>query len=491
MSRVLSNYTSFAVAFEASLGTLPGSPSWHLMEPNTVPKGGPEVSKVTREPLSKRRQNQKGGVTDLDSSWQAELDATREHLLYLLPPAMYTVWTGPRTYVPTAVTSTGYTVAANGDLPAGTLIVASGLATAANNSPTTFKVVGAASTGTEIKTSGLTAEAAIPAAQNALVEVAGVRGAVGDITIASGNLVSTILDWTTLRLHVGMFIWIGGATANTFVTAADRGLARITSISATTLGLDKKSSTFVNDNGATKLIDIYFGRWARNVDVDDSEFSEQTLQVETRFHDLNGVGTPEYTYAKGNLVDEMALGFSGQDKATMSLTLTGTDTPIPAITRATGGATPILPVQVKMFNTSSDLTRLRVTEADETGVTSDLTEMTLTLGNNVDPEKVLGTLGARFMNSGNFDVTAETTCVLTSSEVIAAVRDNRDMTMEIGFRNADGGFVFDLPLITLGDGTPDFTPDQSVRVKLKLEAVESPSLGYTMSVSCFPYLPEA
>lgn len=495
MSRVLSNNSSFALAIEDSPGTLPGSPSWHLLEPNSVSRGGAEITTVARKPISRNRQNRKGAITDLDSGWEAELDLTLEHLQYLLPPAMYTTWQGPPYFAVTGVTSTGYTVASGGALPAGTLIVASGFALAANNSPETFKVVGASSTSTEIKTSGLATEASIPASQNAMVEVAGVRGGSGDITMTvSGStytLGSTTLDFTTLNLNVGQFIWIGGAagSAYAFANSAVRGLARIVSIAAHAIVVDKTSSTFVSDTGSGKTIELYFGRWARNVPVGDADYLEQPFQVETTYVDLEAVGTPRYSYATGNIINTMTLSFQGQDKATMSIEMIGLDTGTPTLTQKTNADAPVEPVKVAAINTAADFTRLRVTEVDETGVTTDFKDLSITLGNNVSPEKVLGTLGARYMNVGNFDVNGECNVVLTDVAVMEAVRDNRLMTAEIGFRCTDGGCVLDFPSITMGNGQPEIPADESVSLPLSLMAVQDTTLGYTMSASMFPYLP--
>mgnify|MGYP002147314755 CR=1 FL=1 len=76
----------------------------------------------------------------------------------------------------------------------------------------------------------------------------GIQGATADLEIdASGNLISTVLDFTTLPLSVGQRIWIGGDSAGTkFATAADRGEARITVIAAHKLTLDDKVSGTLN-----------------------------------------------------------------------------------------------------------------------------------------------------------------------------------------------------------------------------------------------------
>lgn len=494
MSRVLTNFSGFAFATEETVGNLPVAPSWRTLEPNTVGKATAETTTVARKPISLNRQRRKGVVTDRDSAWEAELDITSEHLLATLPPTMYSVWIGPRYYPVTGVTATGYTVAANGDLAENILIVPTGFRTLANNSPESFKVVGAGSIATEIKTAGLTAEV-IPGdgSQNALVEVAGFRGAAGTLRIdANGDLISVAgVDFTALRLQVGQFLGIGNPDDAThrFATAANSGYVRITSVAAAKIIFDKALTTFVVDAGAAKTIDLFFGRWMRNVAVGATDYDEQSMCMETQLTDLGGVGTPKFVYGRGCLVNEMTLNFPGQAKATMSMSLVGTDTDDPDTVRETNASTPMAPIQVAAFSTASDFSRLRVTEIDETGVTSDLKDMTLTFGNNVSPEKTLNNLGARYMNAGTFDVMGELNAILTDSAVMEAVRDNRLMTMEVGILNSDGGFIMDFPSVTLGNGVLDFQPDQSVNIPLRIDAVQDTTFGYTMSVSRFPYAP--
>lgn len=511
MARVLTNASSFRIALEepGQIGTLPAAPIWYILEPNNVPRGGAETTKVARRPISLSRQNKKGAVVDLDSAWEAELDLTREHLLYFLPYVMFANYVGPRYYVCTGVTATGYTVAANGDLPANTLIVTSGFTNAANNSPETFKVLTSGSTATEIRpVGGATVEsiAGTPFPQNALVEVAGYRGAAGTLQInATGDLISVAgVDFTTLRLNVGQFIGIGGAAGSAFAfnTAAYRGIRRIRSITASTITFDKSTAYGGNspvswsgaaDAGAGKTIDLYFGRWIRNVAVGHTDFITPSLQVETTLTDLASAGNPMYQYAKGNLINELTLNFNGQDKATMTLGLIGTDTEIPVVagSRKTNAANARRAVQTAAYNTASDFSRLRLTEADETGGTTDFIDMNIGFGNNISPEKTLNTLGARHMNYGNYDVAGEANVILTEVSVMEAVRNNTTMSGEVGFNNVNGAFIIDLPSATFGNGVPEFTPDESVTLPLGIDAFEDDTFGYTQSVSCFPYLPRS
>jgi hypothetical protein len=491
MGRVLTNNTTLQVATESSLGVQPTS-GWKTIEPTTIGKFGPTLTKLTREPISKNRQRRKGALTDLDSSVEFEADVTYDHMKMFLEGLLFSSFKGGTVFSPTAVTATGYTVASGGALAAGTLIYARGFANPANNG---LKVVGSSSTSIEIKTSGLVAEATAPT--GATVEIAGVQGATSDFTIVSGNLVSTAFDWTTAvgaLVQVGQFIWIGDTSGGThsFANTSDRGFARVMAKSATTLTLDKKSTVFVDDPGTGKDIYVLFGQFVRNVAVDHADYLERTYHFELAYENLGDTpGVDKYEYAKGNFCNEITYDFQTANKATMRCNFVGTDCDAPTLTRATGASTAIPPIATGMYNTSVDFLRLRVTGADETGLTTDIKQMSVTVKNNVTAEKVLATLGGKYMNAGLFDVEVDASVLFTSSGVIDAMRANSTVTMEAAIRNDDGGFLLDIPAMTVEGGDKEFPVNQTVTISMKSMAFQHATLGTSLSVSCFPYLPSA
>lgn len=329
--------------------------------------------------------------------------------------------------------------------------------------------------------------------ENATVEIAGYRGAVGDIQInAGGNLISTVLDFTTLDIMPQQMVWVGGeATLNRFATAANYGWARVVSVAANLIELDKRSATFVVDAGAAKEIDLYFGRFVRNVAVDDADYLERFTQFELSFPDLGGVGIDNYEYALGNLANEVTFDLPLADKAVMNVSYIGTDTESPTSVRKTNAATPRDPVKTTAFNTSADIARLRVTEVDEAGLTTDFKSLQITLGNNVSPEKVLGVLGARFMNAGIFTVDLEGQLLFTSGDVTSAIRENRTVTMDFLIRNDNGGIGVDIASMTLGGGDREFPVNETVLVNITGQAFQDPDLGSSIGITLFPYLPPA
>lgn len=328
---------------------------------------------------------------------------------------------------------------------------------------------------------------------NATLEVAGFRGASADITMTSGgNLASTVLDFTTLGLTVGQFIKIGGAdTITQFATAANNGYARIVTIAAALLTLDKRSATFVTDAGTGKTIDIYFGRFVRNVSVDDADYIERYFTFEAAYPNLIAAATDGYEYSRDNLANEVSLELPLTDKAVATFGFNGKATDDPTSTRETNAASPRVPVQTVPFNTSADIARLRVTEVDETGLTTDFKSLTLRLNNNVSPEKVLSILGARFLNQGIFMVDIESQCLFSNGDVIAAIRSNTTVTFDAIIRNDDGGLAIDIPSMVLGGGDKEYPVNETVLVNLTGGAFEDPTLHTSIGFTIFPYLPPA
>lgn len=489
MGRVLTNTTTLQMATEATLGLKPTS-GWLTIEPNSIGKFGPSLKKVTREPISKNRQRRKGALVDLDSAVDFECDITYSHVKMFVEGLFFATAKGFQIFEPTSVTTTGYVVPSSTVLPDNMLILARGFALAANNG---LKVTAGTSTNVLVKAAGLAAET-VAAGQGAIVEVSGVKLATADGTInASGNLQTTIFNWLTgSQITTGQFVWVGdlAGTANSFAIAANRGLARVTNITATILTFDKKGTTFVADDGSGKDIYVLWGSYIRNVAVGAADYLERTYHLELGYENLQNPGPgDEYEYATGNFINEIVFDFPITNKGTMKVNFIGLTTDAPTVTRATGASTGRACVGTAPVNTSADLIRLRATEYDEDGITTDFKSLSISIKNNVSPEKVLGTLGARYMNAGMFHVDIDAQVLFTDSSILEAMRNNATLTMEVAVRNDDGGFVMDIPSMTIEGGDKEFPINQTVSIAMKTMAFQDDRFGSSVSMSTFPYLP--
>lgn len=488
MGRVQTNETGLAYAKEQTLGVLPGSPEWNTLEPNDISQFGATITTVARSPISRYRQRRKGTVVDLDSAVTFEADITMEHLRDFIPAWCFSKLVGPAVFSPTAVVAStdSYTVASGGALAAGLLVKAQGFINAANNG---LKLVDTGSDATNIIVADDLVDESAPS--NAQLSVCGVQGAAGDIEInADGNLISTALDFSTLGLTVGQALWIGGASAATqFATAGNSGFVRIRAIADHLITLDKRGQAFTADDGATKTIQLFFGQFVRNVPVGHPDYEITSFAIEAAYPNLGNPSGDRYEYAMGNYVNILTLNLPLTDKGTMSVEFVGTDTPVPTNSRATNAATARSPLRVGAFNTSADFLRLRVQNVNGTDITSYFKELTLTLNNNVAPEKVLANLGAVYMNAGNFEVDLSGQALFTNEDMVAAIRENRTLTGDFALRNEDGGIMFDLPALTFGDGSKEFTRDESVKINITGESFGDPTLNTSVGITFFPHLP--
>lgn len=504
MSRVRTNFTAAAYAFESSQAVLPGSPVWKSIEPNSYEKFGNEYGKVARNPISKNRQRRKGLLTSLTSGIEVSQDLTLETLADFTSAFLFARATGQTSPGPVALyagasfntlasNGTAYTHAAlAAAIPAGRLVYGRGWGTAGNNG---LKLVTAGGTTTTTPASGLASETPTQVS-HASIQVAGVQGATGDIELdANGDLISTVLDFTTLGLTVGQFIKLGGSTSGTqFATAAYNGTARISgTITANLIPLDTHSWTVgAADDGATKTIQVLFGQFVRNVAVDHADFLEQYIQFELVLAGLQNPGPgDEYEYSTGNLANELSGNLPLQNKAEVSVAFVGLNTEDPTTTRKTNAASPVQPVQVAGFSTSTDIARLGVAELDGTELTTYFKQFDFVVKNSVAGEFALGNLAAVFMNVGNLEVDVESTVIFTDSRVTAAIRANETLNVLWQLKNGDGGVIFNMPSCEPGDGAKEFPLNQSVLLNLSLGGFGDPNqvFGFTLGVSFFPYLP--
>ena len=493
MGRVTTNNTELSYAPETALGEIPvaANTPWTLLEPNDITSFGAEITTTPRNPISPTRQRRKGSVTDLDSSVEFEHDATYGLMEEFIPPFAFATRTNDdMTKRITAVaadnqlTVAGFPV--DGRSGVGSLFVVDGLPTEANNGLFRATAAGAA---TRITLDGIKQESAAIGA-GAKVRYAGQRqtnvtiSAIGADGTASVSGISSANNW---GLTVGQIIAIV-PTAN---PGSNVFFGRVRSIAATALTFDKATITGTV-NGA---VDFLFGGYVQNVPAtktsgDAPLYLDRSFTIEAVWNNLANPGPgDEYEYSKGNYCSSLALNIAGQSLATATVGFIGTDTDTPTETRAVNADTKIPAPRTNALNTTADVARLRINQLDNTGMTTDFKSMTITLNNNVSPEKVVGKLEAAYTNFGNFEVDIEADAVFTSSGVIAAVRNNTTVTMDFILNNDQGAVAFDIPAMTLGLGGRNLPRDESVTLSTTAQAYGDPAFDASLMVSFIPYLP--
>lgn len=388
-------------------------------------------------------------------------------------------------------TAGSFTVDAGGALAAGRLVFARVFANPQNNG---LFLVGTGSTGTSVVVDHVVTETPGGPPSNAQLDVAGVRGAAGDITMDGfGNLTSTTLDFTTLGLNDFQWIYVGNplVAVNSFANALYFGSARIAKggIAAHKLTLERREWTIgAADPGTGKQIDIYFTRWFRNVAMDHGDYIKYPSYVFEITYPFDS-GT-QYEYMLGNIVDECTWNFPLTSKATFSMKLKGTKTPNPVSSRFTGPSVAIAPSTKVGVSTAADLARLRVSNVDESGLATSFQALKIMQKNNVSPLKELGQLGARTVNVGKHTVETDGTYLFTDVSIIDAVRDNRDMSQDILMRNGDFGALLDIQSMTLDTVDRKLEKNKAIELGAKSTAHQNDISGSTDSMSVFAFLPQ-
>ncbi|MCP4341366.1 MAG: hypothetical protein GY799_21425 [Desulfobulbaceae bacterium] len=478
------NKTGLSVAKESSYASLPATPDWIGLEWNDLSDEGAKVTQKARQPVNASLMEQEGAVSDLDSGVEFQTDLTLSAYRDFNQAIFSAANKAQAAFDPTAVTSSGYTVASGGALAENTLVYARDYQSSTNNG---LKVVGSGSTATNIAVTGLVADSSPAIA--AKVDVAGVQGATGDIELdSSGNLTSTTLDFTTLGLFAGQSIYIGGSeTATKFATAGYTGLARIRAISTNLLTLDKRDWTVgAADTGTGKTIQIFIGSFIRNVPWTHADFVDESFTFEVEFAGMTS-GT-DYEYPNGNKLNTASFELPLSDNAGLTYSFIGMDTPESTETQATGNR--LYPYQKGALGTTSDFARLVIKNGEDmTDFSTVFKSLSFEVNRNVSAEKGLANLGAVDMNIGLMQVTGSGSVIFNDPNIVKAARKNTTITLDFCLNNSDGALHFDIPSCKFGSTNKSFPVAESVLLDVEITTQEDTYFGYVLSCTDYPYLP--
>jgi len=504
--KIDSNSTGLRYAEEDSVGVLPTTPDWIPLEPNSYSDFGGEITTVARNPINASRQRKKGVVTDLDASGGFNSDLTATNLQDIMQGFFFAdarrknefggdgevtgVVASNNAYAGTGI-ETGFTV--------GDMVFASGFTNPENNGlKTVFSVTGP----DEIEVNeSLVNEGAPP--NGAKLVVVGFEFTTDDLEVdASGSLPAlntTAKDFAELGLIPGEWIYIGGDAANSsFPDAENNGWARVKSINTNEIVLDKTSATMVTYNTAGgESIRVFVGRVLKN-ESDTSLIKRRTYNLErsldypetTQPNDVQG------EYLVGAVANEFTLNMNQADKVTADLSFIAQDNEQRDYTTGLKtGNRPSLE-ESDAFNTTSHFSRLRMSILDPVNSYPDplfayLTEFTVSINNNVSPNKAIKVLGAFDMTAGTFAVSGDLTAYFSTVDAVKAVRDNEDITLDFAIAQGNKGILVDVPFITLGDGRLNVEQDEPITLPLSTEAAADKVFDHTLLMIHFDYLPDA
>jgi hypothetical protein len=519
VTKIDSNFTSLAIAEEQSIGVLPGTPVWVPMEPNDYSEFGGEITTIARRPINAGRQLQKGVVTDLNSSGGISMDVTKKNFFEQMQGFMFAD-IRKKGFVGNAVGLTTTTVevtnattisrVAGGisfvteGFAINSIILCSGFNNAVNNGPFLVTAV-TASTLVVTKLDGTAALLVAEAASSDVsVERVGHQFAAGDATIVAGPspyILTTVKDVTTFGLVSGDWVFIGGDTAvSKFATAANNGFARVrVSSNINQLLFTKTSGTMVNDAGAAKTIQIYFGSVLKN-ESNPALIKRRTYQLERQ------LGAPDDAfpaqiqseYLIGSVANKVSLDVPLANKLMAKLSYIGTDNEQRSgVTGVKSGTRPAL-VSGDAFNTSSDVSRIKLSVIDPLSANplplfAYITTLSIDIDNKIKPSKAVGKLGAFDMTAGFFEVMGSLTAYFVDVSAVAAVRNNADVTLDAHFISNNAGFSLDIPLLQLGKGRLNVKIDEAIMIPLEQHAASAAKFGmdHTLLFVRWSYLPLA
>lgn len=381
-----------------------------------------------------------------------------------------------------------------------------------NNDDGNNALFSVASVADEVITVNETTIADATPASTATMTTVGFEGAVGDIDVdASGTLptlTSAAADFTTMSLIPGEWIFIGGDDVSERFTSVDaegnevnNGFVRINEVAANILTLDKTGFTMVTEASTTETIRLFFARVLKNE-------ADPTLQVRRTYQLERTLGNPDEAlpneiqaeYVEGWTPNELTFNFGTADKVTVDVTGVATDvSTIDGPTALKAGNRPAI-VSGDAFNTSNDISRLRLSVLDRsTGSNPSplfafLTEFTIVINNNVSPNKAISVLGAFDVTAGQFNAEGTIEAYFADVASVSAIRNNDDVTFDVGVvkgaAGAKSGILVDVPLITLGDGRLDVAQDEPITLPLEIPAGADRVFNHTLLMNFWDYLPD-
>jgi hypothetical protein len=275
-------------------------------------------------------------------------------------------------------------------------------------------------------------------------------------------------------------------------------------VGTTFIEFDKSDLAMVDETGTALTIRVYFGRVLKN--ETGTLVKRRTYQLERTLGEPDDAQPTETQaeYVTGAVPATAQFNIPSADKLTVDLTFIGADSEtIDGPTALKTGSRPAL-VENDAFNTSSDFSRIKMAQVVAgSEAPADLfafaQEITLTVDNNVSPNKAVGVLGSFEVTAGTFQIGGSITAYFADVTAIDAVRNNVDITLDVimvkGTVGSKSGMTIDMPLIALGDARPNVEQDRAITLPLTMEAATGAkidaTLDHTLMMVFFDHLPNA
>lgn len=490
-----SNQSTIFKARETSIMTIANDANFETREPNSFADFGGEPTQVARQPFSQSRQRKKGSNVDLDVTAGWNEDFTFNNMQSVFDGFCFAaIRAKPQTAATAAVAADdAFTVASEVGFAAGTLIFVSGFVNPANNG---LKVVASVAAGEITVVEPLEDESGA----TAVIRAVGHQFAAGDISLSAptgqARITSAAVDMETFGLIPGEWVVVGGDDAATNFSTSLRGFARIgvNGVTEDYLNFDKTSFTPAVDAGGGKTIRLFYGLVIKN--EEDPDLIVKLTDTIERPLGRDGDGR-QSEVIRGATPNELTWNSPLAALVNVDVTYVGmTHEKRPGTQGilAGSGATSLLKALGEDgWNTSRNLYRCRVAAVDPVTLNplplfGKVTEFSITINNNVTPDKAQGIYGAFDTTEGGFHVDAELTAYFKDTRAGKAIDDDTDVTFDVIYTKQNKGFILDLPLVALGGGRPNVEQDTAIMLPLTTAAAESP-FGHTLLANWLPYVP--
>lgn len=506
-----SNVTGLAYAEEVSPKELPepaANTVWFDLEPNSYGTFGAEPTTMRRQPIRPGRRLIKGVITDIEPEGEFNNDLTQTNFLRLLQGFFFNdVYEKPTTAPMNdtqisvfAVTESGSTVTISGGLQSideGHIVLLEGFTNSANNGVFVVTATDEPGGDGQLTLDGSLVDETPPS--EAKITVVGFEFSEGDLSMAMvGSLVTVVsaADITNfaddLNLRVGEWLFVGGDGEDHQFSDDRNGYARISAIDGDTLTFDKVTFDPAANAGTGKEIQIYFGR----VYMDDTDNPvKRTYSFERRLGNPDGQGI-QAQYLDGCVLNTLTVNVPppGADaKINCDVGLMPMSPAYRTSSQGPRAGSHVAALAEDAINTASDIYRIHMNLLDPNTATPSpffayLSDFSISINNNGEPNKAIGVVGSFNVTEGDFEVGGEVSAFFTTVEAIAAVAQNADVSIDLIAARENAGFVFDIPLVTLGGGVPEIERNQPIMLPLESFGAENMH-GYTLAFTFYPYLP--
>jgi hypothetical protein len=286
-----------------------------------------------------------------------------------------------------------------------------------------------------------------------------------------------------------------GSTIYAFANAVYTGRARVVSVAANLIVLDRHTWTVGGaDTGTGKTIRVFAAsRFYRNYPIDNTTwYAEPTLSLEKEDIKPGDSTASRYTTAKGCGVNTLQISAPLNSKITATIGFVGMNctTPVAAASRVAGPSSAYAPLKdaVDLIDTQNDLRDIRLSSASAV-ITSDFTQWTFNVNNNIKPRGVQGTFGAGGLNYGKFMHNTNKTAYYQDSTMIDAADANTMLRWDAFWANSQYGAVLDMPNARYRNPDQAYASNEPVMISGDIIGFRNATDGIEASLSVFGYLP--